>query len=89
MRWAVPWFMLLALLTNYMMYDVHVFYTVSFWLQALGYILVLLTWKLPTLQKVTVLKLGFFFVQVNIAIAHATINFLMGRRMVTWTPSKR
>lgn len=89
MRWAVPWFMLLALLANFSVYSVHDFYAVSFWLQILGYSLVFLTWKIPSLQKQTLLKLGFFFVQVNIAIAHSTINFLMGRRMVTWTPSKR
>lgn len=89
MRWAVPWFMVLVLFANYSVYSVHGFYAISFWLQILGYSLVFLTWKLPSLQKHTLLKLGFFFVQVNIAIAHSTINFLMGRRMVTWTPSKR
>ncbi|MBT1450664.1 glycosyltransferase [Glaciecola sp. XM2] len=89
MRWAVPWFMLLALLSNLSIYSENGFYALTFYLQAIGYILVLLTWKLPSLQKNTLLKLGFFFVQVNLAIAHSTVNFLMGRRMVTWTPSKR
>jgi hypothetical protein len=79
----------LALFANYSVYDLYVFYAITFWLQVVGYGLVFLTWKLPKLQKNTLLKLAFFFVQVNIAIAHATINFLMGRRMVTWTPSKR
>jgi glycosyltransferase involved in cell wall biosynthesis len=89
MRWAVPWFMLLALFANLSIYDLHGFYAITFWLQIIGYVAVALTWKLPSLQKHTLLKLAFFFVQVNIAIAHSTINFFMGRRMVTWTPSKR
>jgi len=29
------------------------------------------------------------FVELNIAIAHATIDFLFGKRIVTWVPTKR
>jgi glycosyltransferase involved in cell wall biosynthesis len=89
MRWAVPWFMLLALFANFILYSENAFYVLSFWLQIIGYFIVSLTWKIPRLQKVTLAKLAFFFVQVNIAIAHSTIYFLMGKRMVTWTPSQR
>lgn len=89
MRWAVPWFMLAALVSNFLIYDEHIFYTISLWLQVLGYLIVFLTWKLPRLQTLTLAKLVFFFVQVNIAIAHSTIYFLRGKRMVTWTPSQR
>lgn len=89
MRWAVPWFMLLALFSNFFLYTSHTFYAVSFWLQIVGYFVVYLTWKMPRLQTITLAKLVFFFVQVNIAIAHSTIYFLRGKRMVTWTPSQR
>jgi hypothetical protein len=34
-------------------------------------------------------KVPYFFVQVNIAIAHASINFLRGKRVTVWQPSKR
>lgn len=89
MRWAVPWFMLAAIVSNFLIYNEHIFYTISLWLQVLGYLIVFLTWKLPRLQTLTLAKLVFFFVQVNIAIAHSTIYFLRGKRMVTWTPSQR
>jgi len=31
----------------------------------------------------------YFFIQVNLAIADATVSFLSGKRMTVWTPSQR
>jgi len=41
------------------------------------------------LRKNTLIKIIFFFVQTNIALAQATLQFLMGKRMTVWAPSKR
>jgi hypothetical protein len=31
----------------------------------------------------------FYFVQTNLALAQATLQFLSGKRMTVWTPSRR
>ncbi len=89
MRWAVPWFMLAtALLTlaqwgnssfvNFMATGQIIFYGIAF-----------AGWKNPKLAENTLVKLIFFFVQVNTSIADACIQYARGKRMTTWTPSKR
>ena len=89
MRWAVPWFMLLALVSNAVLLGEGLFYQLVFACQMAAYVVVALAWKIEALRENTLIKLGFFFVQVNIAIADATVRFLKGERMVTWKPSER
>lgn len=89
MRWAVPWFMLLtALLTV-----VSVGHSAIANLLALGQIVVygmaFAGWKIPAARENTLIKLIFFFVQVNLSIADACVQFARGKRMTVWTPSKR
>ena len=43
----------------------------------------------PNAGNHTLVKIPYFFVQVNLAVAHATVSFLSGRRMTVWTPSQR
>lgn len=89
MRWAVPWFMLLTLASNTLILDEGGFYTLTLLAQIVAYALVFAAWRIPALQNITLVKLGFFFVQVNIAIADASLRYLKGERMVVWQPSKR
>jgi hypothetical protein len=35
------------------------------------------------------LRIGYYFLQVNVVIAHATLLFLAGRHMAVWEPSNR
>lgn len=89
MRWAVPWFQLLLLITSLFLLGKGGVYGLALLLQILFYGCVLLGYLIPDFRSLTVIKLPYFFVQVNLAVAHATLNFLAGRRMTVWTPSRR
>jgi len=89
MRWLVPWFMLVALLSNVLIVADSGFYGFILFLQAVFYTVALLPYIVAPLQESKIFKLPFFFLQVNKAIAHASIRFLSGTRMTVWTPSSR
>ena len=89
MRWGVPWFMLAFLISSAALSQQHGFYALALIGQLSFYSVVLLGHLSPSLRSFTLVKIPYFFMQVNIAIAHATILFLLGKRMTTWTPSKR
>jgi hypothetical protein len=89
MRWLVPWCMLLLLLSSAWLAPQSRFHAAVLGLQLLAYALVALCHWLPGLQRFMLLRLGYFFVQVNLALAAAGIAFLSGRRIVTWEPSAR
>ena len=89
MRWLVPWFMLLlyglsiALMAKGWLYK-SVFYAESaFFLVALSAAL------LPPLRSLSLFNIPFYFIQVNLAIAHATVLFVFGKRISVWQPSER
>jgi hypothetical protein len=44
---------------------------------------------LPNLRTIAIVKLVYFFVQVNVALLDAAIKFVAGQRMTTWKPSAR
>jgi len=89
MRWAVPWFLALLLLSNSTLAFSHWFYFLSMLAQLAAYGLVFAAWRNPSLLQSSLIKLMYFFIQVNFAIAHATLAFFSGRRMTVWTPSQR
>ncbi|WP_417566817.1 glycosyltransferase family 2 protein [Marinobacter sp.] len=89
MRWAVPWFQVLLFITSILLAGHGVIYTLALLVQILFYGVVMAGHLKPGLRDRTVFKIPYFFVQVNLAIARATIDFLKGRRMTVWTPSKR
>jgi hypothetical protein len=64
-------------------------YTLALFAQLAFYGLALLGWFSARLRDNTLIKIIFFFVQTNLALAHATLLFLGGKRMTVWTPSKR
>jgi len=87
MRWAVPWFLLLlfaasALLTGPV-------YRAALAGQLLFYAVVVAGALSRRLRKITPVRLAFFFMEVNAAIAHATLAFLFGNRITIWEPSQR
>jgi len=89
LRWAVPWFMGLLLFVSFLLATKHEFYLLALLTQLIFYAIVLVGHFSIQLRDHPLVKIPYFFVQVNVAIAHATILFLMGQRMTTWTPSKR
>lgn len=89
MRWLVPLFLLLTLLSSVFLLD-HVFYLLMFIAQLLFYGLAALASPAASpLHNTIVGKIPLFFVMVNIAIAAAWIRYLRGDRQELWTPSQR
>jgi len=89
MRWGVPWFMAVFLLLTLMLQGQGAIYTAALLAQLAFYLLAFSGWASAALRQNTVIKIVFFFVQTNIALAQATVLFILGKRMTVWTPSKR
>ncbi|MFU8878472.1 MAG: glycosyltransferase, partial [Wenzhouxiangellaceae bacterium] len=89
MRWAVPWFLLLLFVTSLVLAPQGGIYAALLVAQLLGYGLALLGWLRPAARSNGLVRLAFYFCQVNLAMADALVRFLRGERIVTWEPSKR
>ncbi|MGB7933035.1 MAG: glycosyltransferase [Gammaproteobacteria bacterium] len=89
MRWGVPWFMLLFAATSLTLAGEGLVYRLALWLQVIFYGVAALGWLSTTLRRNTAVRIIFFFIQTNLALAHALVFFLTGRRMTVWTPSQR
>jgi glycosyltransferase involved in cell wall biosynthesis len=89
MRWLVPLFMLTTLLSNVFLLGQHEMYDLLF-LGQIGFYLLAYSGHLSMkLRNNIVIKLIYFFVQVNLATAQAMLMFLCGKRITKWEPSKR
>jgi len=89
MRWATPWFIIFLLASNVAVAGAGVFYAVSLIGQLAAYGLVVWGWLVPSMRDHSLVKVPYFFVQVNLAMAHAAIAFALGKRITMWTPSAR
>ena len=89
MRWGVPWFMLCFAVATLMLQGQGTIYTLALVAQIAFYALALAGWLSASLRENTLVRLVFFFVQTNLALAQATVSFLAGKRMNVWTPSRR
>lgn len=89
LRWAVPWFMLLVLISSVFLATSHWIYRLVLIIQVLFYVLVLSAQLFAGLRKRALIRICYYFVQTNLAIAHATLMFAMGRRITQWKPSDR
>jgi len=90
MRWMVPWFLAGALLSSGVLaYQGLQIYRALFVLQALGYAAILLAHVAPAVRSIGLVRLAYYFVQANIALAHAGVLFIAGKRVVVWEPSVR
>ncbi|MCW8107252.1 glycosyltransferase family 2 protein [Alteromonas ponticola] len=90
LRWTVPWTLLgLFIVTPFCMGKGEVFYTFAYIAQVIFYGIALFAHWLPTLRDNSLIKIIYFFTQVNIALLDAGIQFLSGKRMTVWQPSAR
>lgn len=89
MRWLVPWFLLILLVSTVATYQENTFYKLMLIAQLGFYLLAALALIFTPLREKALFKLPFFFMQVNFAIADASIRFLLGKRITMWEPSKR
>lgn len=89
MRWLVPWFLLSTFLFSIALAEQHWIYAWVLFLQITFYLLALYGWLFPQARRYALIRLIYFFVQVNIAIVHASISYAMGKRILVWAPSRR
>jgi len=89
MRWGVPWFLLVFLVLTLSLQGRGAVYQVALVLQAVFYALAAAGWVSARMRENKLVRIVFFFVQTNLALAQAALSFLAGRRMTTWTPSRR
>ncbi|GAB1265252.1 glycosyltransferase family 2 protein [Aurantivibrio infirmus] len=89
MRWLVPWFLIALFLTTAIVANQGSIYALALIAQIGFYIVALAAHYNHKLQNNSVVKIIYFFVQVNIALFDASCRYLAGTRMTTWTPSAR
>ena len=89
MRWGVPWFLLALLVVSVLVTPVHWFYQLALLGQIVFYLIALFGHLSEKLRSNGLVKLIYFFVQVNIALMDSAIKYFSGARMTTWKPSAR
>jgi glycosyltransferase involved in cell wall biosynthesis len=89
MRWLVPWFLLGLLVSSVALNEEALIYRAAMWLQIVGYGIVILAHVLGTVRELGPIRIAYYFVQANLALAHAFVLFLAGKRIVVWNPSVR
>ncbi len=89
MRWLVPWFLIALFLTTAIVANQGSIYALALIAQIGFYIVAIAAHYNHKLQNNSVVKIIYFFVQVNIALFDASCRYLAGTRMTTWTPSAR
>lgn len=89
MRWLVPWFMVSLLISNLLVLNGHTLFSLLLVSQIVFYSIALTGWLYKPARFNAVFKIPFFFMQVNIALAHAGLLFVLGKRITKWEPSKR
>ena len=89
MRWGVPWFMLAFAIITLMQQGQGMIYTLALIVQIIFYAIALAGWLSSWVRENAIVRIVFFFVQTNLALAQATLMFLFGKRMTVWTPSQR
>lgn len=89
MRWLVPWFLLGLFASSVVLRNDGPLYQLALWAQLVAYALVLLAHFVARIRHVSILRIAYYFVQANTALAHAAVLFLSGKRIVIWEPSVR
>jgi hypothetical protein len=89
MRWGVPWFMLMFAILTLLLQGQGDIYRWALIAQLVFYAIALLGWISARSRENALVRLVFFFVQTNLALAQAVMSFILGKRMTVWTPSRR
>jgi glycosyltransferase involved in cell wall biosynthesis len=89
MRWLVPWFLVLALAANLALVGEEPLYLWLLGLQLAGYACVGAAHFAPALRNFGPLRIAYYFVQANVALAEAGARYLAGQRVTVWEPSVR
>ncbi len=88
LRWLVPFFLLAALVSNILLAaSLGKVFLILLFMQLLFYGVGIYGWATQSLKGI--MKIPMFFMTVNLAIAVAWFKYLVGKRVVLWTPSER
>lgn len=89
MRWGVPWFLLALLLVTLVLTNDGWIYALALVAQAVFYGIAIWGHWGGKGRDNSGVRLVYFFVQVNLALADSAVQFFKGKRMTTWKPSAR
>ncbi len=89
LRWGVPWFLAGLLLMTFATASHGSIYMLALLAQIAFYGTAVAAHLNSTLRERGSVRIVYFFVQSNIAIADACVQYLRGKRMTTWQPSAR
>lgn len=89
MRWAVPWLMILLLVLSFCLWGEGLIYRLALIAQLMFYGAGLVGWIVPSSRSIGPIRIIFFFLQVNIALAQSLVKLLRGERIYVWKPSQR
>jgi hypothetical protein len=89
MRWLVPWALLALFALSLALRDAGWIYRLALGAQLLFYSAAGLAHFRPAVREMGAMRIVYFFVQVNMAIAMATVQWMRGQRMSVWQPSAR
>lgn len=88
-RWLVPFALVLAGVSNFLLLADSIFFQISFLMQALFYSAAS-AWALTSaLPRLKIMKIPFYFVMVNVSILMAWYRYFKGERVLRWEPSQR
>jgi glycosyltransferase involved in cell wall biosynthesis len=89
MRWLSPWFFIALFIVLAFFWSENLFNTIVFLGQLLLLLLYVLSRVFVSLRQNIMLKLPVFFMESNLSVVEAGIQFLRGERMKIWKPSRR
>jgi glycosyltransferase involved in cell wall biosynthesis len=89
MRWGVPFFLLAFAVSTLMLQGAGLAYFIAFLAQIAFYGLAVAGRLSVSMRDYALVRIVYFFVQTNLAIAQAALSFIGGKRMNLWTPSQR
>jgi hypothetical protein len=89
LRWSVPFFLIVAFISNVVLARHSQAFLVLLVLQIVIYAVAIAGWLKPSLKKRLYVKIPCYLLAANLSILIAWIRFLKGERIVMWQPSRR
>lgn len=89
LRWLVPFFLIISLVTNIILAWSSLFWLVVLIFHCGFYMVAILGWFRPSIRQKVWVKIPYYFSIVNFSILISWILFLKGERIVKWQPTKR
>ncbi len=89
LRWLVPFFLIVAFVTNIALIHGSFIYSALMLLQVSLYGVAILGLLRPKMPDIILIRVPAYFLAVNASILFAWWRYLSGQRIITWTPTIR